>query len=327
MRVGIDVSPLAQTRAGTARYLRALLRELRPPEVEVSRFGFGGDGRAATLARELVWYPVGLPRVARRAGVDVLHCTTYRGPLQGGPPLVVTVHDLAVFRHPEAFPRWTRAYGRLVVPHVIRAAWRVIAVSEFTRRELVELLRVPEERIRVIPNAVDDEFRPDGPAAEGEYVLAVGTLEPRKNLTRLGEAARRLGVELRVVGARGWGDVSVNGSGIQWLGELPDDELARLYRGARCVAYTSLYEGFGIPILEAMACGVPVVTSAGGATEEVAGGAAVLVDPLDPAEIARGIEEAAARRDELRRLGLERTRLSDWHSVVSETVEVYREAM
>src|ERR671922_122206 len=99
MRVGIDVSPLAQTRAGTARYLRALLRELRPPEVEVSRFGFGGDGRAATLARELVWYPVGLPRVARRAGVDVLHCTTYRGPLQGGPPLVVTVHDLAVFRH------------------------------------------------------------------------------------------------------------------------------------------------------------------------------------------------------------------------------------
>jgi glycosyltransferase involved in cell wall biosynthesis len=120
--------------------------------------------------------------------------------------------------------------------------------------------------------------------------------------------------------------VSANGSGVRWLGELPDEELARLYRGAVCFAYPSLYEGFGIPILEAMACGAPVVTSAGGATEEVAGGAAVLVDPLEPAEIARGIEEAAARRDELRRLGLERTRLSDWHSVVSETVEVYREA-
>jgi glycosyltransferase involved in cell wall biosynthesis len=326
MRVGIDVSPLAQTRAGTARYLRALLREL-PSEVEVRRFGFGGDGRAATLARELAWYPVGLPRAARRAGVDVLHCTTYRGPLRSAASFVVTVHDLAVFRHPEAFPRWTRAYGRLVVPHMIRAARRVIAVSEFTRRELVELLRVPAERIRVIPNAVEAEFRPDGPTAEGDYVLAVGTLEPRKNLERLGEAARRLGIELRVVGARGWGDVSVNGSGVRWLGELPDDELARLYRGARCVAYPSLYEGFGIPILEAMACGAPVVTSAGGATEEVAGGAAVLVDPLDPAEIARGIEEAAARRDELRRLGLERARRWTWSDVAAATVEVYREAL
>jgi glycosyltransferase involved in cell wall biosynthesis len=323
MRVGIDVSPLAQTRAGTARYLRALLRELdRRPDVEVVRFGFGGSRRAATLARELVWYPAGLPRTARRAHVDVLHCTTYRGPLGSHPPAVVTVHDLAVFRHPGAFPRWTRTYGRLVVPHMIRAARRVIAVSEFTRRELVEVLRVPEDRIRVIPNAVDEEFRPDGPVAEGEYVLAVGTLEPRKNLARLGEAARLAGLELRVVGARGWGGVSANG---QWLGEVPDGELARLYRGARCFAYPSLYEGFGIPILEAMACGAPVVTSAGGATEEVAGGAAVLVDPHDPAEIARGITEAAARRDELRRLGLERARLSSWASVAAQTVEVYRE--
>ena len=326
MRVGIDVSPLAQTRAGTARYLRALLRELdRRADVEVVRFGFGGDRRAATLARELAWYPAVLPRAARRAGVDVLHCATYRGPLGSRPPAVVTVHDLAVFRHPEAFPRWTRTYGRVVVPHMIRAARRVIAVSDFTRRELVEVLSVPEERIRVVPNAVDDEFRPDGPAAEGEYVLAVGTLEPRKNLARLGEAARRAGLELRIVGARGWGGVSANGSGVRWLGELPDDELARLYRGAQCFAYPSLYEGFGIPILEAMACGAPVVTSAGGATEEVAGGAAVLVDPLDPAEIARGIEEAAARRDELRRLGLERARLADWAAVAAQTVEVYRE--
>src|SRR5207244_12572271 len=159
------------------------LRELdRRADVQLSRSGFGGDGGAATLARELAWYPAGLPRAARRTGVDVLHCSTYRGPLGSRPPAVVTVHDLAVFRHPEAFPRWTRTYGRLVVPHMIRAARRVIAVSEFTRRELVEVLGVPEERIRVVPNAVDEEFRPDGPAAEGDYVLAVGTLEPRKNL-------------------------------------------------------------------------------------------------------------------------------------------------
>ena len=129
------------------------------------------------------------------------------------------------------------------------------------------------ERIRVVPNGVDPGFfaRATGPEEpEGDYVLAVATLEPRKNLGRVVEAARLAGVELRVVGARGWGGVEVPG----WVGEVPDAELAELYRGARCVLYPSLYEGFGLPVLEAMACGTPVVTSSGTAMEEVAGGAA-----------------------------------------------------
>jgi glycosyltransferase involved in cell wall biosynthesis len=319
VRVGMDVSPLVQTRAGTARYVKALLRELP----DVRRLSFGGPGRVSTLARELAWYPFALARVE----VDVLHCTTYRGPLRPRVPLVVTVHDLAVFRHPETFNRWTRTYSPLFVPRVLRAARRVIAVSDFTRRELVELLRVPDEKIRVIPNGVEEAFEPDGPAADGDYVLAVGTLEPRKNLARLVEAARRSDVELRVVGARGWGDVRVEGNGVRWLGEVSDEELARLYRGALCLAYPSLYEGFGIPVLEAMACGTPVVTSAGGATEEVAAGAAVLVDPLDPASIAAGIEQAAGRRDELRREGLERARRFSWADAARATAEVYREAL
>ena len=114
------------------------------------------------------------------------------------------------------------------------------------------------------------------------------------------------------MGARGWGGVQVDG----WLGRVSDDELAALYRGARCLVYPSLYEGFGIPVLEAMACGTPVVTSAGGATEEVAGGAAVLVDPRDPASIAAGIEESGrARRDELRVPGLERAAAVHWERV------------
>jgi glycosyltransferase involved in cell wall biosynthesis len=324
MRVAIDVSPLVQTRAGTARYLESLMHELRArDDVAVTTRMFGRSDRASTLARDAVWYPFLL---GREDTADVLHCPTYRGPTRSRVPLVVTVHDLAVFRHPEAFNRWTRAYSPRVVPRVLAAAKRVIAVSEFTRQELIELLRVPDEKIRVVPNAVGDEFTNVGEAAEGDYVLAVGTLEPRKNLERLVEAVQRTKRELRVVGARGWGDVEVGGNGVRWLGEVSDRELARLYRGAACVAYPSLYEGFGIPVLEAMACGAPVVTTRGTAMEEVADGAAVLVDARDPAEIAAGIERAATDRDELVARGLERASQFRWDAVAAATMQVYREA-
>jgi alpha-1,3-rhamnosyl/mannosyltransferase len=205
---------------------------------------------------------------------------------------------------------------------VVQAARIVIAVSEFTKGELVALLSVPELKIRVIPNGVAPVFQPDGPSADGDYVLTVATLEPRKNLTRAREGARLAGRELRVAGDRGWGRVEHDG----WLGRVSDERLAELYRGARCVLYPSLYEGFGLPILEAMACGTPVVTSRGGATEEIAGGAAVLVDPRDPASIEAGIAEAEARRDELRRLGLARAQEFGWDRVARETGAVYREA-
>jgi glycosyltransferase involved in cell wall biosynthesis len=325
IRAAIDVSPLVQTRAGTARYLKALLRELqRRDDVDVSTRSFGRSDRLSTLARDVLWYPFVL---GREHDADLVHCPTYRGPVRSARPLVVTVHDLAVFRHPDAFNRWTREYSPRVVPRVLAAARRIIAVSEFTRRELVELLRVPADKIRVVPNGVDEEFTREGPAAEGDYVLTVGTLEPRKNLPRLVEAARRSQVELRVVGARGWGDVEVGGNGVRWLGEVSDAELARLYRGALCVAYPSLYEGFGIPVLEAMACGAPVVTTRGTAMEEVADGAAVLVDARDPAEIAAGIERAAAEREQLVPLGLERARAFRWDVIADATVGVYREAV
>ena len=324
MNVALDVTPLAQTRAGTARYLHALLPRLEH-EVGVERMSGFSRGRAGTLWLDLAWYPHVLPHEARHA--DVLHCPTYRGPIHCPVPLVVTVHDVAVFRLPDAFPAWTRTYSRLAVPRVLRTARRIIAVSEFTASELEELLRLPRERIRVVPNAVDPAFTPDGPRTAGDYVLAVGTLEPRKNLPRTIEATRALGLELHVAGARGWGGVTADGDGVRWLGEVPDGELASLYRGALCVAYPSLYEGFGIPVVEAMACGTPVVTSAGGATEEIAGGAAVLVDPLDTAGIASGIEEAISRRDELSRLGLERACAFSWDESARRTLDVYREAL
>ena len=329
LRAGIDVTPLALTRAGTARHIRALLGALEPePGLELHRYRFGGRARALVPVRDLAWYLAALPARARRDRVDVLHCPTVRAPTRPGVPLVVTVHDLAVLRHPEAFNAWTRHYTRLLLPPVLRAAARVIAVSEFTRSELVELLDLPEEKLRVIPNAVGEPFVTDGPAAAGDYVLAVSTLEPRKNLPRLVEAFRRAGLdgcELVVAGGAGWGDVKL-GDGVRWIGEVGDAELARLYRGARCVAYVSLYEGFGLPVLEAMACGAPVVATSSEVTREVADGAAVLVDPLDPDAIAAGLAEAIDRREELRPLGLRQAARYDWAEVARATHEVYREA-
>src|SRR5262245_8022475 len=184
LRVGIDVSPLELTGAGTARYLRNLLSALEEtPGLDLRCHGFPGRSRLAKVTRDTAWYLCALPLQARRD--DVLHLPAHRGPLVTRTPLVLTIHDLAVLRHPETFNRWTRQYSRHALPRLARKATRVITVSEFTAREANELLGVDRDRIRVIPHGVAEPFRPHGEAAGGDYVLAVGTLEPRKNLPRV----------------------------------------------------------------------------------------------------------------------------------------------
>ncbi len=268
---------------------------------------FPATSRLRTVAADALWYPR-----LKAGGVDVLHCPTFRGPFSSKTPLVVTVHDLAVLRHPEWFNRWTRRYSRGAVPRVIDAANRVIAVSERTAGDLWTLLAVPDAKIRVVPNAVEDVFTPEGPRAEGDYVLAVGTLEPRKNLGRIAAAVDG---ELRVAGARGWGNIEPPAN-VTRLGEVSDEELAALYRGARCLVYASLYEGFGIPVAEALACGCPVVTSADSPMAEIAGDDAVYVDPYDVESIRDGI--ARAFRPTPRRG-------PSWAEVARATREVYEE--
>ena len=306
IRVALDTTPLVQTRGGTARYVRGLRDHLAAEVVELS---YPATSRFGTAMCDLTWYP----RLRAPDESDVLHCPTFRGPLRPVTPLVVTVHDLAVLRHPEWFNRWTRTYSSVYVPRVVRAAARVIAVSEFTRRELVTLLGVTDRKIDVVPNAVEDVFTPDGPRADGDYVLAVGTLEPRKNLARIAQAVDG---ELRVVGARGWGGVEVPAN-VTWLPNATDAELAALYRGARCLVYASLYEGFGIPVAEALACGCPVVTSAASPMAEIAGDDASLVDPTDVAAIRDAIGRVVAPKPR---------RVADWREVAARTLAVYEAA-
>ena len=284
------------------------LRDHLDLDLDVVEVSFPATSRVRTVAADFAWYP----RLRAPVGVDVLHCPTFRGPFRAHGPLVVTVHDVAVLRHPEWFNRWTRAYSRIAVPRVVSAASRIIAVSEFTKRELVGLVGVDPDRVRVIPNAVEAAFTPDGPRAGGDYVLAVGTLEPRKNLARIAEAVDG---ELRVVGARGWGGVRLPAN-VTWLENVGDLELAGLYRGARCLVYASLYEGFGIPVAEALACGCPVVTTAGSPMAELAGGDAVLVDPTDVAAIRDGIARARPPAPRV---------VARWPDVAARTRAVYEE--
>ena len=155
LHVGIDVSPLALTRAGTARYLNNLLSAMAcEPGVTLSRYSFGDTGRLTRIARDTAWYLGVLPHLANRGGLHVLHCPTFRAPIRTSVPLVVTFHDLAVLRHPATFNTWSRRYGRTLLPRVARAADAVIAVSKFTRQELIDLLAVPDEKIHVIPHGV-----------------------------------------------------------------------------------------------------------------------------------------------------------------------------
>ncbi len=268
---------------------------------------FPATSRLRSVAADALWYPR-----LRAKGVDVLHCPSFRGPFSSPTPLVVTVHDIAVLRRPEWFNRWTRTYSAFAVPRVVRAATRVIADSEFTRGELIDLLGTPADKIQVVPIPVEDVFVPDGPRAEGDYTLAVGTLEPRKNLARIAEAVEG---ELRVVGGRGWGDVEPPPN-VVWLGQVDDAELATLYRGARCLVYASLYEGYGLPVAEALACGCPIVTTGGSPMQEIAGPDATYVDATQADSIREGI--ARAFRPAPRRV-------ASWDDVVATTQAIYEE--
>jgi glycosyltransferase involved in cell wall biosynthesis len=303
VRVALDTTPLQQTRAGTARYVSGLRSHL---DVDLVEIQFPATSQLRTLVADAAWYPM----LRAPAGADLLHCPTFRGPFRAAQPLVVTVHDLAVLRHPEWFNRWTASYSRVAVPRVLRAATRLIAVSEFTKREIAALAGIEPDTVDVVPNAVEHVFEPEGPRADGDYVLAVGTLEPRKNLLRI---ARAVDGELRVVGSRGWGGIHPPAN-VTWLGNVSDQELASLYRGARCLVYASLYEGFGIPVAEALACGCPVVTSRDSAMQEVAGEDAVYVDPLDVESIRDGIAQARP---------VAPRRFAGWDDVARRTQETY----
>jgi glycosyltransferase involved in cell wall biosynthesis len=266
--------------------------------------------------------------------VDVVHATTLI-PCPTRKPLVVTLHDLAFLHNPENFTKHGIRVFRRSLDLIRSWADLVLCCSQATMDDCVAA-GIGAERLRHVPLGV--EFEHADPTdidrvrleylLPDRYLLFVGTVEPRKNLRRLAEAIALLDepLPLIVAGAEGWGDPVAGIKGdVRFLGFVPKQDLWALYAGAHVFCYPSVHEGFGLPVLEAMAQGTPVVTSGDTATEEAANGAAILVDPSDTADIARGITEAASRRAELSNKGRHRVAQATWHSTAELTVAAYRE--
>jgi glycosyltransferase involved in cell wall biosynthesis len=250
---------------------------------------------------------------------------------------VVTVHDLSFEKLPGVMSFRDRLLFRTQVPRSVRRADRVLTGSEQTKCDLVERYQVPEEKIVVTPYGVDPAFSPDGPKRNGYYALFVGAIQPRKNPLGAVEALAMLEGDLRLVlvgpekrdGEQVREAVSRLGleGRVELAGHVERDELAAIYRGAACLVFPSRYEGFGLPVLEAMASGTPVVATRAGAVPEVAGDAAVLVDSGDPVALAGGIERALADRERLVSAGLVRARQFSWVETARRTLGVYRELL
>lgn len=345
--------------SGTGRYTEELIRHLAKLDAELALTvwwpsgvtpGDWADAVELILQPRGIWARLKLERQIQRTlpAFDVVHYPASIGPLDGGPNVVVTVHDCIFMRHPDWF-RWERAeYYRWAGSRSARRAARVIADSQATAYDLRELIGVPDSRIDVIPLGVDGQFRPAPAEAIGamraryklpeSYFLYVGTLEPRKNLAAVVRAwdrvAGEIGDDLVIAGRTGWKTEEMMAAirqakhrdRIHLPGFIEQADLAPAIGAARVFVWPSLFEGFGLPVLEAMACGTPVLTSSTSSLPEVAGDAALLVDPESEDAIAEGMKRLSQDdllRARLSAAGLQRAAEFTWARTAERTLEVY----
>jgi len=332
--VVLDADVLGRRRTGDETYVLNLLRQLGPLASEAGirlvatsrRPDLVPDGveavelTAGSQELRMAW---SLPRELRRLRAELAH-TQYAAPLRCPCPFVVTVHDVSFARDPGLMSWKDRTIFRRVVPRAVRTAARVLTVSERTKSDLVELYDVPAERIVVTQNGVDPAFGPG--AGSHDYVLSVGAIQRRKNQLAALDAAKAAGLPLVVVGpAKDPGLAEeLRRHGARLEGYVTTERLADLYRGAACLVQSSRYEGFGLPVLEAMASGTPVVAVPDSALQEVAGDAAVFVEE---SALAGGIHRALAERERLVAAGVERARGFSWRAAAERTLAVYREIL
>jgi alpha-1,3-rhamnosyl/mannosyltransferase len=328
----IDADVLGRERTGDETYVTNLLRELprvapdlrfaavtRHPELVPD--GVEPVGLDASLQElRMAW---SLPRLLRRLAPELAHFQ-HALPLGWRGRSVVTLHDLSFETDPAAMGRLDRLVFRAVVPRAARRAQHVLVVSERTRADVERLYGVPAARVTVTPNGVDPVFAPDGPG--GSYLLFVGAVQRRKDPLAALAAARAVGMPLVVAGPEREPALAraLREGGADVRGYVDREELAGLYRGAAALLLPSRFEGFGLPVVEAMASGTPVVASSDPALREVAGEAAVYADDGD---FGAAVGRALADRDRLAAAGIERARRFSWAETARLTAEVYRRVL
>jgi glycosyltransferase involved in cell wall biosynthesis len=365
MRIAFDCRTVTSPKTGDRTYALNLARALAAVDGENEYLLYTWepttllDGLGPRTAGVLLpasplwtWTPFVFPGDLRRRRADLAH-VQYITPPVAPCPLVTTIHDVAFRRFPHLFPLKHRLLLNWLVPLSARLAVAVITGSEATKRDLVELYDLPPEKIAVTPYAADAAYRPMDREQARElvarrlgvpapYLLSVGVLQPRKNLPRLVRAytrvAREIPHRLVLVGKEGWAPDELRdavaacppGREPLFTGYVPDADLPALYAGADLFLYPSLYEGFGLPPLEAMACGAPVITSDTSSLPEVVGDAGVTVDPEDEEAIGEAIVRLLAdrrRRADLRERGIRRAAGFTWERTARETVAVYERAL
>ncbi len=365
MRIGFDSTPLLYTRSGVGTYVAQLLRHLpathpqweyilysNKPLPVLDMVGLTPVPHYFPTSR-WVWEQFHLPRIITQSGADLCHFMNNSAPWATRLPYVLTIHDASLFLFQQYHPRSRLLALRLLLPQAARRAEVVITVSHASRQELIDVLQLPPEKVRVVHNAVSCEFQPlrdeekrtqlrQKHQLPAQFVLYVGTIEPRKNLLRLIAAfgqTQKMHPDCHLVlaGPKGWlmnGDVEKEIKAaelvgkVHYLGFVPPEDLPGIYSLATLFAFPSLHEGFGLPILEAMACGTPVLTSNRSAMPEVSGTAAYLVDPESITAIAEGLHlllQSADRRAWHSAQGLARVQQFSWTKAAQETAAIYEQ--
>ncbi len=369
MHIAYDARPLSKNKAGIGQYVKYLLGHIaiNDPAINLilcsnKEIDFEKSQKTKLIENcgfiwgqnSNLWFQSLLPLILKKNRVDLFHGTLFLNPILSKVPSIITIYDMVLDVFPKTMYWKNRLPLKLLIKISAKKASRIIAISESTKKDIIKYIGIEQKKIRVIYPGVSDQFSPQ--ISESDiiilnnlklspgYILTVCTLEPRKNLIRLLHAYKMVVTgngnvpQLVIAGGHGWLKEDINKivyslglrEKVLFTGYVPDADLPALYRNAGVFVYPSLYEGFGLPPLEAMACGAPVISSNNSSIPEVVGDAGLLVDPYSANEIARAIALVLSDSDlntRMKRAGIIRSRLFSWDKTARETLKLYQEVI